>query len=86
MCDRVRLLCLMCILAGCLDDLPKYERVESLRILAVQAVPPEVGPGDGVSLEALVVDADEREITVDWAVCLLPERAFGFFSDGGSGR
>ena len=68
---------------GCLEELPSPSRVDSLRILGVQAEPPEVPPGDAVTLSALAVDAiEQRALSYRWAACLLPERAAGFF--GGS--
>jgi len=65
---------------GCLEELPSPSRVDSLRVLAIQAEPPEVNPGTTVNLTAVAVDyPEQRSITYRWAACLLPERAAGFF-------
>lgn len=69
---------------GCLDDLPDPKLIEGLRVIGVKATPPEVSAGETVTLEALVVDAEDREVTIEWAACLLPERAFGFFAGSAS--
>lgn len=51
------------------DDNPSI--VTSLRILAIQAEPAEVAPGDTVTLHALVVDPGKtRSIELNWYVCL----------------
>lgn len=71
------------LLTGCLEDLPRPSKVDTLRTLAISAEPPEAGPGQTVALTALAVDVpDDRPISYRWAACLLPERAAGFF--GGS--
>jgi len=68
---------------GCLDDLPSPTLVDDLRVLAVRAEPPEVGPGTTVALDALVVDPAGREITYAWYACLIADRGQGFFGGGG---
>lgn len=68
--------------AACLEDLPDPSRVDSLRVLAIRADPPEVSPGAQVTLEALVVDPLGRDVTLHWYACLLPERGTGFFGAG----
>jgi hypothetical protein len=45
----------MLILAGCGSDLPSASFIDKLRVLAVQAEPPEVAPGEPTTLRALVV-------------------------------
>ncbi len=76
----------MLVLAGCLEDLPRPSKVDSLRVLAVRAEPPEAAPGDSVKLTALVVDptGKGRPLTMRWSACLIPERGNGFFSTGGT--
>jgi hypothetical protein len=58
--------------AGCQPDFGvRASSVESLRLLAVSADPPEAAPGAQVSYAALVVDgAGQRDdAPVDWAYC-----------------
>lgn len=50
------------------DDDPS--RVEGARILAVRADPPEVRPGEAVSLSALATDGRTVQVTpLDWSLC-----------------
>ncbi|HUU01963.1 MAG TPA: hypothetical protein VM425_11005 [Myxococcota bacterium] len=60
-------------LAGCSSPFPPQTLVERLRILAIRAEPPEAGPLDVVTLDALVVDpaGDGRSLECNWAVCLV---------------
>ena len=77
------------ISAGCLQELPDVTTVSNLRILAIQAEPPEVGPGDEVRLEILVADVSPGPYQLEWYLCAQPERGFGFStgstSSGASG-
>jgi len=59
-------------MAGCQPDFGvRASAVQSLRVLAVSADPPEAAPGAKVSYAALVVDgAGQRDdALVDWAYC-----------------
>jgi hypothetical protein len=69
---RAALLALACVTSGCAADLTDASLVEGLRLLGVQAEPPEAQPGDAVTLQAWVVDTHGRAITVDWSYCTLP--------------
>ena len=69
--------------AACDSGLPKEYQIDRLRVLGIQAEPPEVGPGDTVALTALVVDPDERPLTLSWSACVLSERGTGPFGGGG---
>jgi len=69
-------------LVACDQGLPKVYRVDRLRVLGIQAEPPEVAPGDTVTLSALVVDFEERAISFAWSACVLPERGSGPFGGG----
>lgn len=77
---ELRLLAAALSLAACTDDPPAPHVVDNLRVLAVRADPPEVGAGDTVALEVLVVDGTalqpdaapdvaSREVTIDWYAC-----------------
>lgn len=72
------------LLGGCLEDLPKPSKVDGLRVLGVQAEPPEVGPGATVELRSLVVDPDGRPLELEWYACQVPERGTGAFEGGGA--
>jgi hypothetical protein len=60
-------------LAACRPDLDqRASRITSTRVLAVRAEPAEVEPSDGVTLTALVVDAQGALVSVppaSWAFC-----------------
>ncbi len=68
---------------ACLEPLPDVTRVDALRILGVQAEPPEVPPGAEVALSALVVDPTGVPFSLRWYVCLVADRGQGFFGGGG---
>jgi hypothetical protein len=70
--------------SACLDELPQPSKITGLRVLGVRAEPPEVAPGAEVQLEALVVDALGRDVTLTWYACTIPERGAGLF--GGSAQ
>jgi hypothetical protein len=57
---------------GCAADLTDAGFVDGLRLLGVQAEPPEQDPGHPVTLTAWVVDTKGRAISVDWSWCTLP--------------
>ncbi len=68
--------------SGCLADLPEPSFIDDLRILAVRSEPPEVGAGDTVALEALVVDPLDRDMTFAWYACIVVDEGQGFFGGG----
>lgn len=51
---------------GCGDDFSPYNEVEGFRLLAIQATPPELRPGERVELTALVVGDDAPRFTWRW--------------------
>jgi hypothetical protein len=58
---------------GCsLPDLSEASFISGLRVLGVQANPPEAFPGDSVSLTAWTVDTRGNTIALDWSACTLP--------------
>jgi hypothetical protein len=67
-------LCVVVVLGGGCSkaDLSAAAFVDGLRILGVQAEPPEPHVGDSVVLTAWVVDPEGRTINVGWSACLLP--------------
>jgi hypothetical protein len=79
-------LALLGIAAGCVINGDKYPRpselvdewmVDKTRLLAVQAEPPEVGPGASVSFSALFAAPvlDQTELAIVWIACPLEEDA-----------
>src|SRR4051794_39906282 len=58
-----------------LDDFPSESIIAGPRIIAVVVDPPEVTPGSGLSVSALVVDADEVEI--EYRICGTFDGPFG---------
>ncbi len=62
----------LALAAGCAKDLEGASLVDGLRLLGVQAEPPEAQPGDVVSLQAWVVDTHGGSVDVSWSACLLP--------------
>lgn len=68
------------LLIGTSACVPSFEdrpwRVEEGRVLAVSVSPPEARPGEVVSFDALVVDADgDRQDVVAWSFCTRPRTA-----------
>ncbi len=59
------------LLAACGSDFDPYNRINSLRILAVRAEPPFVASGEGATLEALVFSPDAGPIAYAWSWCPL---------------
>jgi hypothetical protein len=60
-------------LGGCTrEDWSDAGLITSLRVLGVQAEPPEADPGERVNLTAWVVDPRGGSIDVTWSACLLP--------------
>jgi hypothetical protein len=66
-------LCALTALWGCDSPFPDETLVERLRLLAVQAEPPEVGLDGRVDFRALVADpgGQGRPLEATWAVCLM---------------
>jgi hypothetical protein len=74
----MRLIALACTLAaalatlGCNDDYAGITLVDGLRLLAVQAEPPEItAPGQTVTFHAYAFDTHGGNITISWSACLL---------------
>src|SRR5260370_13278124 len=65
-------LALAFLVAGGAADFADASLVQGLRLLGVQAEPPEAQPGDTVTMRAWVVDTERRGITVSWSACTLP--------------
>jgi len=60
-------------LGGCTEaDLGDFSLVDGLRLLGVQANPPEAAPGDQVTLTAWVADTRGGSVDVSWSACFLP--------------
>jgi hypothetical protein len=56
---------------GCQPDFDPAAYLNGLRVLAVDAEPPEAAPGESGQLTALVFDSGSRPITLEWALCKL---------------
>jgi hypothetical protein len=74
------------LLTGCVIGTNKYKRpseldsatlIDRVRILAIQAEPPEARPGDEVHFSALIADPNDEVDTVVWLACP-PDEAGGF--------
>ena len=76
---------LLFLVLGCGPDLPPVTKIDSLRVLAIRAEPPEVAAGGLVTLTALVVDPKLRDVSYTWTACVVPERGTGFFASGAGG-
>jgi hypothetical protein len=71
----MRTLAAALMLASCGSDLPAQSFIDKLRVLAVQAEPPEVAPGTATTVRALVVEPIARAAqTIDafWLACVPP--------------
>ena len=55
-------------LMGCID-LPNYEEIDKLRILAVRARRPQVTINEAELMDALVVTPDDEPVELSWQVC-----------------
>lgn len=70
-------------LLGCGGDLEQRKEVTDLRLLVISADPPQVAPGDTVTLSALIVDPTGEPWTQRWSVCLTPVIPLFFEGPGG---
>ncbi|MDD5308248.1 MAG: hypothetical protein PHU25_13075 [Deltaproteobacteria bacterium] len=63
---------LFAMLAGCGEDMESVNQVSKFRVLAVQADPPEIKPGEGTRLTVLWADpkGEGREVSFVWITCL----------------
>jgi hypothetical protein len=74
------LVAMLVVVGGCSSDLPAANFIDKLRVLAVQAQPPEVAPGDTTALHVLAVEplipsldgSAPRPLTAVWLACALP--------------
>ncbi len=67
------LLLLLSMAWGC-DEFSEPSQLDSLRIMAVQAEPPEAAPGETVTLDALTFSPPgSGPINVEWRACLLQD-------------
>ncbi|MDB4970274.1 MAG: hypothetical protein JWN44_5963 [Myxococcales bacterium] len=69
---RIIVLACLAALAGCNDDFAGAALVDGLRLLAVQAEPPEATSGETVSLRAFAVDTHGGPVAISWSACLRP--------------
>jgi hypothetical protein len=70
---RAPAIALALAVAGCgVPDLGAAGLVQGLRVLGIQAEPPEVKPGQQTMLTAWVADTKGGTIDVTWSACLLP--------------
>ena len=59
--------------AGCRDEFTSYGRLEGrLRVLAVQAEPPWLAPGETSTVTALVHTPDGEAASLEWSWCPFP--------------
>ena len=64
----VGILSLVMFFLGC-DDLPYYEVIDKLRVLAVRADKPQAAIGETVTMDALVVTPNDRPVSLSWQLC-----------------
>jgi hypothetical protein len=58
---------------GCRPDFPPFNRVTSLRVLAIQSDPPTPATGETATLSALVFNpTDDPTLTYSWSWCPFP--------------
>jgi len=59
-------------LLGCAEpDFPAYNELDSMRVLAVRAEPPDLLPGSTSVLDAVIFDAGEP-VSLSWSLCPWP--------------
>lgn len=68
------------VLAGCQEfGFEQFDEVTKLRVLSIRVDPPELGPGDIATVDALIVDPRALgDVSYEWEVC-----AFDTGPDGG---
>ncbi len=59
------------------DNLPEFNRLEGLRVLALKADAPEVNPGASVTITPIVSDILANSLTYSVTVCLDPGLSYG---------
>lgn len=73
-----RLLVLTLFLFSCQkDDLPEFNRLEGLRVLALQANTPEVNPGANVTITPVISDIYSNSLNYSVSACLDPGLSYG---------
>lgn len=76
--------------AGCQEiDWEEYSEVTKLRILAIRAEPPEIGPGEVAEIDALVTNPQGDPVTLAWELCFLtdgPDAEYACLLDPESGE
>jgi hypothetical protein len=82
LCQSIVAVTLAAGLGGCGEDFDPFNRLTSLRVLAIKADPPSPGPGETATLSALVYtppsamsDAGAAAVTYQWSWCPLPGSA-----------
>lgn len=63
------------LMLGCEEDFPPYERLESLRVLAIQSEPVTPAGGQTTLLTPLVYTPGAEPVTYAWSWCPLPGSA-----------
>lgn len=59
------------------DNLPEFNRLEGLRVLALQADTPEVNPGSVVTITPIISDINATSLSFSVSVCLDPGLSYG---------
>jgi len=75
----------LCALAavGCQGDPDVRETITALRVMGIQATPPEARPGDKIQLAALVARVPAATISYSWYLCKDPDTSRdGCHTDG----
>lgn len=68
--------------AGCSSDkMPKYQSLGGFRVLAIQATPPEVAPGNAVTLTALLSDIGGQGRKIRYTIEACPDPGISFGAD-----
>lgn len=78
------------VTGGCQElDWEEYSEVTKLRILAVRAEPPEIGPGQVATVDALVTNPQGAPIALAWELCFVtegPDEEYACLLDSESGE
>jgi hypothetical protein len=59
------------------DNLPKFNKLEGLRILAFQTDTPEVNPGTSVTIKPIISDINATSLTYSASHCIDPGLSYG---------
>ena len=74
---KIFVILLLCLTSCTKDNLPEFNKLDGLRILAFQAATPEVNPGMAVTLTPIISDIGATSLNFSASSCIDPGISFG---------